>query len=65
MEQARLTAPVKPNHGVTLMVEVLPLVDPGEIVSDAPVMVKYGGAVVVNELMDPLVVPALFSATAW
>ena len=43
------TLPVKPPVGVTVMVEVFPVVAPGVTVTAVPVIVKPGGAVTVTE----------------
>lgn len=40
MAQNRLTCPVKPLNGAIVIVELLPVVAPGEMVSDAPAMEK-------------------------
>lgn len=37
---ASVTLPVKPNHGVSVRVEVFPLVAPGERVTGVPVIVR-------------------------
>lgn len=39
----RFTFPVNPPEGVTVMVEVLPVVAPGAIVTDVPVRVNMVG----------------------
>jgi hypothetical protein len=43
------TLPVKPPVGVTVMVEVFPVVAPAVTVTGVPVIVKPGGAVTVTE----------------
>ena len=66
--QVRLTVPVNPDCGVTVMVEVLPVVAPGVAIETAvPPMVKVGGggAGVVKEAIAPVVVPVALWATAW
>ena len=40
----RVTLPVNPPAGVTVIVEVLPDVDPAATVAAVPAMVKVGGA---------------------
>ena len=42
MEAANVTLPVKPPTGVTVMVEVFPVVAPGVTATDVPVSVKLG-----------------------
>ena len=43
------TLPVKPPDGVTVMVEVFPVVAPAVTVTAVPVIVKPGGPVTVTE----------------
>ena len=65
--QVRATVPVNPVCGVTVMVAVLPVVEPGRTVNAEHEMVKVGGggAVVVKDASAPVVVPAALWATAW
>jgi hypothetical protein len=63
MAQLRLTMPVNPPvPGVTVIVEVFPVVAPGATETAVPARVK-GMAVVVKESMAPSVVPVVFWAT--
>ncbi len=58
-----VTGPVNPPLGVTMMVEVFPVLAPAVTVTPVPLMAKAGGgaaAAVVNELMAPLAAPTLF-----
>jgi hypothetical protein len=43
MAQLRVTVPVKPFAGVTVIVEVLPVVAPGATETAEPVTMKVGG----------------------
>ena len=47
-EAVSVTLPVKPPLGVTVTVEVFPVVAPGETVTGVPVTVKLGGTGVVT-----------------
>jgi hypothetical protein len=52
MEAVRVTAPVKPPLGVTVMVEVFPVVAPGTRMTGVPPIVNEGGAGVVTVTLD-------------
>jgi len=61
------TLPVKLAAGVTVTVDVLPVVAPAAMVTAAPETENVGGvttAVVVKEAITPVVVPVAFWATA-
>jgi hypothetical protein len=48
-EAVSVTLPVKPPAGVTMMVEVFPVVAPGKTVGVVPLTIKPGGTVTATE----------------
>ncbi len=48
MAAVRATEPVKPPDGVILIMEVLPLVEPGDTVTVVPLKLKLGVAPVIT-----------------
>src|ERR1700692_524100 len=57
----RATLPIKPPLGVTVIVEVLPVVAPGATETGVPLSVKLGGATAVSPTVAEMLAPKLLS----